>query len=221
MPVVQNLLSSVNSMIPRVHTSEGLRQLQLMTLGLFVIYFLLHVSLFMDNMVYHVFFANEIGSVILYLFFPVKYEIRPVRTLKLRFYFLIILATFWIMQPSLLLLPDNSSTPLPSLFDTREVITAHVSKTLNQIQIENILKQGGKVEDGFQGQPAYAVSLAAAMQCEAWLAVVIAVFISIEAMFVWNKADRIDEAAELALAERKKRENKATSASSSEKKKSD
>ncbi|KAF9175874.1 hypothetical protein BGX21_004576 [Mortierella sp. AD011] len=193
MPVINNVISFANGLIPRAHTSDGLRQLQLMTVGLFGIYMILHFSLYMDKIAYHVFFITEIGSIIVYLFLPVKYEVRPVSLLKRRFYLLVALATFWLIQPSLLLLDDGPEAgPLPSLFDSREVVTAHISKTLNQIQIEAIIKQGGKVEDKFQGQHVYANSLAAALQCEAWLAVLCAGFILVEAAFVWNKASYIE-----------------------------
>ncbi|KAF9346283.1 hypothetical protein BGX26_002236 [Mortierella sp. AD094] len=189
MPIINNVLSFVNGLIPRAHTPDGLRQLQLMTVGLFGIHMILHMSLFMDKIAYHAFFITEIGSIIVYLFLPVKYEVRPVSLLKRRFYLLVALATFWLIQPNILL---NDSANAPSLFDTREVIAAHVSKTLNQIQIEDIIKQGGKVEDKFQGQHVFAKSLAAALQCEAWLAVVAAGFVLVEAAFVWNMATYIE-----------------------------
>ncbi|ORZ06818.1 hypothetical protein BCR41DRAFT_360744 [Lobosporangium transversale] len=214
-----------SNFIPSVYTPDGLRQYQLTLLGFIVIYGLLHLSLFMDGLVSHLFFVPEIATALHYAFFPVQYSLRPLSALRRRFYILNLMVIFWLLQPFLQLnsmdfltsilttittkvSPSSVATGTErpsSLFDTRENLTLYVSKTLNQIQIEKILSEGGKVEEGFKEQSAYAAQLAVAMQCLGWFSVLIAVFILIESLFVWYKCQQIEKL-ELSSAEREKQE---------------
>ncbi|KAF8932069.1 hypothetical protein EDD21DRAFT_373972 [Dissophora ornata] len=207
-----SIISQFSGLIPQPHTDHGLRQLQLTTLGFVVIYALLHLALFMDGMVFHVFFAIEVGTIILYTFLPVQYSTRPVSLLKRRFYMLVGLASMWLIQPWQLPLLDPATSEISLLFDKREDLTLKVAKTLNQIQIEKILQQGGKVEEGFKEQNAYAAQMAVSMQALAWMTVLVASMIVIEAIFVWNRCMKI-EAAGPSSAEREKQSAQAASAS--------
>ncbi|KAF9432932.1 hypothetical protein BGZ76_010119 [Entomortierella beljakovae] len=193
MPFLRNVADFAVSLIPNASTSEGLRYLQYLTCGLAGLYFFLHISLYMDNMVPHLGFAMELGTLFYLLFVPIKYEIRPLRLLKRRFFLHLILASGWLIQPSLLLLNPETD---PSLLGDIHVLTDHVSKALNQRQIESILAEGGKVDEGFQGQNVYAYQLAAALQSEAYLSFFLIFFLLVEAVFVWMKYIELDNSEE-------------------------
>ncbi|KAI1312983.1 hypothetical protein EDD11_002804 [Mortierella claussenii] len=212
---MNNIVNIINNLIPRVSTPHGLRQYQLTLFGFIVIFGFLHLSLFMDGMASHLFFIVEITSALLYWFLPANYSLRPASTLKRQFYILIGLATTWVLQPYLLPLDAFSSklTSSPSLFEPREVLIQHASKALNQKQIEEILKQGGKVEEGFKEQNAYAAQLAVALQALGWGSVLIATLMLVEAGFVWMHCSKIERVERASTAATEKKEAQAATAS--------
>ncbi|KAG0354543.1 hypothetical protein BGZ54_001597 [Gamsiella multidivaricata] len=195
-------------LIPRVETNEGLRQLQITTLGFAILYGLLHLSLFMDGMVNHVFFAVEIGTALIYAFLPVTYSVRRAALLKRRFYMLIGHASLWFIQPLQLALTDDVSL----LFDKREDLQLQTAKALNQAQIERIIKKGGKVEENFVEQTVYAGQMAALIKVLAWSSMWVGALVFIEAVYVWRKSQQMERAELSSSAEREKREAQAAAA---------
>ncbi|KAF9984792.1 hypothetical protein BGZ65_012599 [Modicella reniformis] len=220
--IISQLVPS--QLIPQAHTQEGLRQLQLTTAGFVVMHALLHLSLFMDGMVRHVFFAIEIGTLLLYTFVPVKHTLRPVALLKHhRLLFLVGMAAMWLTQPLLLSALDNNknNTTTSLLFGKRDDLAIQVAKTLNQLQIERIVKEGGKVdEEEFREQQdgvIYAMQLATAIKCLAWMSILIAGLMVVEASFVWVKCKQIEKTNELSSAEKEKAEAQRTTGTSNQK----
>lgn len=207
--MLKDIISGIvpSQLIPRVRTQDGLRQYQLTTAGFVFIYGLLHLSLFMDGMVHHAFFTIEIATLFLYAFLPTNYTLRPVSLLKNRVYYLLGLTSLWLLQPSLL--PVDLQTSL--LFDQRKDLVIHVTKILNQAQIERILKDGGKVDEEFTEQNAYAMQMVTAMKCLAWMSVLFAGLMAVEAGFVWSRCKEI-ETKEMPSAEKEKRAAKAAKA---------
>ncbi|KAF9179485.1 hypothetical protein BGZ51_006904 [Haplosporangium sp. Z 767] len=171
-----------STLFPNVQTPTGLRQFQLLILGLVVIYSLLHLSLYLDGVVHHAFFATDIGSFLHYGFVPATHDLRPAQRLRRRFFILTSIASMWIMQPMQLLTIDDSY----SLFDSREKLTVYVSKVLAQNQ-----QRAGIELDPAGGDDLamkhYSQSLAAAMQCLNGLCFIIAFMTMIEAGSFWYK----------------------------------
>ncbi|KAG0307178.1 hypothetical protein BGZ98_000861 [Dissophora globulifera] len=214
---MKSFFSQFSGIIPRPGNDYGLRQLQLTTLGFAVIYTLLHVSLFMDGMVNHVFFACELGTMILYAFLPVKYTVRPASALKRRFYLLVGIATVWLLQPMQLakfdIAPSGTFSPFALIVAERDHLNAEVAKTLNNVQVEKILQQGGKIEEGFTSQSVYANQMGLLIQALAGTAAMVAFMVVVEAVFVWNRSTKI-ELGELSSAEKEKNEAQAAKAAS-------
>ncbi|KAF9574274.1 hypothetical protein EC968_007043 [Mortierella alpina] len=161
-------------------TPEGLWQFQLMNIGFLVLYGFLHLSLFMDGMVPHNYFAAEVGSLLLYGLIPSKYTIRPISLLKRRSFILICMAATWLIQP-ILTMSDTYK-----LYNKKEELTAHVAQTLNRNQMAKIKREGGNLEDVVD-QRFYAAQLATALQCLIVLSVIITGMIAVEAGFVWYR----------------------------------
>ncbi|KAG0251695.1 hypothetical protein BG011_007447 [Mortierella polycephala] len=172
----------LSTLFPNVQTSTGLRQFQLLILGLVVIYSLLHLSLYLDGVVHHAYFATDIGSFLHYGFVPATHDLRPVQRLRRRFFILTAIASMWILQPMQLLAIDDSYT----LFDSREKLTNYVSKVLAQNQLRTGVELDIAVGDDLALKH-YSQSLAAAMQCLNGLCFIIASMTMVEAVSFWYR----------------------------------
>ncbi|KAF9927014.1 hypothetical protein FBU30_003582 [Linnemannia zychae] len=113
--------------LPDFSTQDGLRQYQWTVFGFVVIHGFLHTTLFMDNMIAHLYFALEIITLIYIFFFAANYTARPLTKLRNQILILLSLATLWATHHLLLPLPNG----VP-LFSSKEVLLEHATKTLRQ-----------------------------------------------------------------------------------------
>ncbi|KAG0241218.1 hypothetical protein B0O80DRAFT_433761 [Mortierella sp. GBAus27b] len=192
-------------LIPRIHTQDGLRQFQLTVAGFVVIYTFLHLSLFMDGMVHHAYFAINVVTIVLYFFLPTDYTLRPVTILKKRLSYLVGVACLWLFQPFILPLDQKTSI----LFDSRRDLAIQATQTMNQLQAERVTQSGGKVDGESMGQGVYAMQMATAIKCLGWMSVLFAGLMFVEASFVWAKCVEIARN-EMSSAEKEKQEAQAS-----------
>ncbi|KAF9284911.1 hypothetical protein BGZ68_004309 [Mortierella alpina] len=195
-------MAFLSRFLPQPQTSEGLWQFQLMTIGLLVLYGFLHLSLFLDGMVPHNYFAAEVGSLLLYGLIPSKYSIRPISLLKRRSFILICMAATWLIQP-ILTMSDTYK-----LYNRKEELTAHVAQTLNRNQMDKIKREGGNLEEVVD-QRFFAAQLATALQCLSVLSILITGMVMIEAVCVWYKYNKFSKEG-LPAAEQEKQDASAT-----------
>ncbi|KAF9968289.1 hypothetical protein BGZ70_005286 [Mortierella alpina] len=199
-------MAFLSRFLPQPQTPEGLWQFQLMTIGFLVLYGFLHLSLFMDGMVPHNYFAAEVGSLLLYGLIPSKYSVRPISLLGRRSFILICMAATWLIQPML------TMSDTYKLYNRKEELTAHVAQTLNRIQMDKIKREGGNLKDVVD-QGFFAAQLATALQCLSVLSIVITGMIVVEASCVFYKYSKFAKEG-IPAAEQEKQDASAAAAES-------
>ncbi|KAK3813067.1 MAG: hypothetical protein J3Q66DRAFT_347305 [Benniella sp.] len=198
------LVDILSQLFPvQLHTQDGLRQFQLTIGGFVVVYGLLHLSLYMDNMVHHAYFAIEAGTVLLYLICPADYGLRPVALLKRRLYYLLGTVGFWLAQPHLLPLDPRTSL----LLDKRDELAGRIGHFMKQREIERILKAGGQVDEAFLEQGFYAPQMAMAMKALGWMSIILAGLMAVEATFVAVKYSQLKAVEQSSAAAEEEKEN--------------
>ncbi|KAG0282871.1 hypothetical protein BGZ96_012756 [Linnemannia gamsii] len=200
----------MSKILPDIATQYGLRQYQLTIIGFVVIHGFLHIALFMDGMVNHLFFVLELITLIYIYFFPAEYTARPLSKLRNQIPVLLIFAALWASHHMLLPFRGNAS-----LFSPKEVLLEEVAKTLrrNAGQEATIITQ--EKQDGQESATVYtpyANQMATFMGGLGGLSVLIAAWFIIEAFFVslkyfaYTQLEK-DKKAEAAPAAAAKKEN--------------
>ncbi|CAO3574808.1 unnamed protein product [Mortierella alpina] len=144
-----------------------------------LLYGFLHLSLFLDGMVPHNYFAAEAGSLLLYGLIPSKYSVRPISLLMRRSFILICMAATWLIQPLL------TTSDTYKLYNKKEELNAHDS-------MDKIKREGGNLEDVVD-QRFFAAQLATALQCLSVLSIVITGMIVVEASCVFYNYRKFSE----------------------------
>ncbi|KAF9099812.1 hypothetical protein BGX23_011412 [Mortierella sp. AD031] len=178
----------MRQLLPDPLSQDGLRQYQLTILGFVLIYGVLHIALFMDGMISHLFFALEVATIIYIYFFPAQYTARPISKLRNQVFFLLGFAGLWAAQH--LLLPLQDGVPL---FSSTEVLLEQVSKTLREsngleVEIKTVVQDhDGKDEAVVVSYTPYANQMATFMGGIGGLSVLIAGYFVVEAVLVLLK----------------------------------